>query len=107
LDTKNGAWAASSCSADRAVSDSLGADFGFEVRASHSAGACSGNPSRNVELKPKRFAAPEALAKPEAIIAANTSSTSIPRLAAATKRPEKAIGMHFLNPVPVMWPGSK
>jgi 3-hydroxybutyryl-CoA dehydrogenase len=40
--------------------------------------------------------------KPEAIIASNTSSISITRLAAATDRPAKFIGMHFMNPVPVM-----
>ena len=40
--------------------------------------------------------------KPEAIIASNTSSISITRLASVTKRPERFIGMHFMNPVPVM-----
>ncbi|MGD9866686.1 MAG: 3-hydroxybutyryl-CoA dehydrogenase [Hyphomicrobiales bacterium] len=40
--------------------------------------------------------------KPEAMLATNTSSISITRLAAATDRPEKFIGMHFMNPVPVM-----
>ncbi len=40
--------------------------------------------------------------KPEAIIASNTSSISITRLASITKRPERFIGMHFMNPVPVM-----
>ncbi len=40
--------------------------------------------------------------KPDAIIASNTSSISITRLAAATDRPEKFMGMHFMNPVPVM-----
>ena len=40
--------------------------------------------------------------KPETLIATNTSSISITRLAAATDRPEKFIGMHFMNPVPVM-----
>src|SRR5690606_3555982 len=40
--------------------------------------------------------------KPEAIIATNTSSISVTRLAAVTDRPEKFIGMHFMNPVPVM-----
>ena len=40
--------------------------------------------------------------KPEALIASNTSSISITRLASATDRPQKFIGMHFMNPVPVM-----
>ncbi len=40
--------------------------------------------------------------KPDAILASNTSSISITRLAAATKRPDKVVGMHFMNPVPVM-----
>ncbi len=40
--------------------------------------------------------------KPDALIASNTSSISITRLAAATDRPGKFIGMHFMNPVPVM-----
>src|SRR3569832_414358 len=42
------------------------------------------------------------LLKPSAMIASNTSSISITRLAAATDRPAKFIGMHFMNPVPVM-----
>lgn len=58
--------------------------------------------TENLELKLKLFAALDALAKPEAIIASNTSSISITRLAAATRRPEKVIGMHFFNPVPMM-----
>ena len=44
----------------------------------------------------------DALLKPEAILASNTSSISITELAAATQRPEKVVGMHFFNPVPVM-----
>jgi 3-hydroxybutyryl-CoA dehydrogenase len=56
----------------------------------------------NLELKLKLFAQLDGLAKPEAILATNTSSISITRLAAATKRPDKVIGMHFFNPVPVM-----
>ena len=42
------------------------------------------------------------LCKPETLLATNTSSISITRLAAATRRPEKVIGMHFMNPVPLM-----
>jgi 3-hydroxybutyryl-CoA dehydrogenase len=56
----------------------------------------------NLELKLKLFAQLDGLAKPDALIASNTSSISITRLAAATKRPDKVIGMHFFNPVPVM-----
>jgi len=58
--------------------------------------------TENLELKLKLFAALDALAKPEAVIASNTSSISITKLAAATKRPDKVIGMHFFNPVPMM-----
>jgi 3-hydroxybutyryl-CoA dehydrogenase len=56
----------------------------------------------NLELKLKLFGELDRLAKPGALIASNTSSISITRLAAATKRPDKVIGMHFFNPVPVM-----
>jgi 3-hydroxybutyryl-CoA dehydrogenase len=44
----------------------------------------------------------DAHCKPEAILASNTSSISLTRIAAVTNRPEKVIGMHFMNPVPVM-----
>ena len=44
----------------------------------------------------------DSIMKPDAIIASNTSSISITLLQAATRRPEKVIGMHFFNPVPVM-----
>lgn len=53
-------------------------------------------------VKRELFARLDGLAKPSAILASNTSSISITRLAAATKRPEQVIGMHFMNPVPVM-----
>jgi len=53
-------------------------------------------------VKRKIFVALCPYLKPEAIIATNTSSISITRLAAATDRPERFIGLHFMNPVPVM-----
>jgi 3-hydroxybutyryl-CoA dehydrogenase len=58
--------------------------------------------TENEGLKIKILQQIDAIAKPEAIIASNTSSISITKLAAATKRPDKFIGMHFFNPVPVM-----
>ncbi len=56
----------------------------------------------NEEVKRGLFTRLDALLAPGAILASNTSSISITRLAAATKRPESVIGMHFMNPVPVM-----
>ena len=58
--------------------------------------------TENLPLKLDIFARLDAAAKPGAIIASNTSSISITKLAAATKRPDRVIGMHFFNPVPVM-----
>jgi 3-hydroxybutyryl-CoA dehydrogenase len=54
------------------------------------------------EVKTEIFRDLDRLTRPEVILASNTSSISITRLAAQTKRPEKVIGMHFFNPVPVM-----
>ncbi len=54
------------------------------------------------EVKRKIFSALCQVVKPEAILASNTSSISITRLAAATDRPERFIGIHFMNPVPLM-----
>jgi 3-hydroxybutyryl-CoA dehydrogenase len=54
------------------------------------------------EIKQQLFESLDRLCKPGAILASNTSSISITRLAAVTKRPEAFIGMHFMNPVPVM-----
>lgn len=54
------------------------------------------------EVKRKIFHDVCAVLKPEAIVASNSSSISITRLAASTDRPEKFIGIHFMNPVPVM-----
>ena len=56
----------------------------------------------NLAAKVGLFERLDRLAKEECILASNTSSISITRIAAATKRPEKVIGMHFMNPVPVM-----
>jgi 3-hydroxybutyryl-CoA dehydrogenase len=58
--------------------------------------------TENLDLKLKIFRQLDELAPAGAIIASNTSSISITRLAASTKRPDKVIGMHFFNPVPVM-----
>jgi 3-hydroxybutyryl-CoA dehydrogenase len=54
------------------------------------------------ELKSQVFEALDAACAPEAILASNTSSLPITRLAAVTRRPAKVVGMHFMNPVPVM-----
>ena len=58
--------------------------------------------AENVELKLKLFRELDAATPPRAILASNTSSISITLIAAATKRPDRVIGMHFFNPVPVM-----
>jgi 3-hydroxybutyryl-CoA dehydrogenase len=58
--------------------------------------------TENVDLKFKIFRELDQVCSPETILASNTSSISITRIAAQTKRPEKVIGMHFMNPVPVM-----
>jgi len=54
------------------------------------------------EIKTEIFRDLDGLARPEVILASNTSSISITKLGALTKRPDKVIGMHFFNPVPVM-----
>jgi 3-hydroxybutyryl-CoA dehydrogenase len=54
------------------------------------------------EIKRKIFAQVSAILKPDAILGTNTSSISITRLAASTDRPERFIGIHFMNPVPLM-----
>ncbi len=56
----------------------------------------------NFEVKQSLFRELDQRCSPETILASNTSSISITRLAAATGRPERVIGMHFMNPVPVM-----
>lgn len=58
--------------------------------------------TENTEVKLKIFRDLDELCEPNTILASNTSSISITRIAAATKRPDKVIGMHFMNPVPIM-----
>jgi 3-hydroxybutyryl-CoA dehydrogenase len=58
--------------------------------------------TENEQVKVKIFQSVVPIARPDAILATNTSSISITRLASATDRPERFIGIHFMNPVPVM-----
>lgn len=58
--------------------------------------------TENLELKLKIFKDLDAFARPEAILASNTSSISITKIASVTNRGDKVIGMHFMNPVPIM-----
>ena len=56
----------------------------------------------NLDAKRALFTSLDAMTKPQTILASNTSSISITVLGAATKRPDKVLGMHFMNPVPLM-----
>jgi 3-hydroxybutyryl-CoA dehydrogenase len=76
--------------AARALDDCAGADLAIEAIV------------ENEGVKKEIFRKLDALLRPEAILASNTSSISITALAAATGRPERFIGMHFMNPPPVM-----
>ena len=58
--------------------------------------------TENLELKSDIFRDLDGIARPEVILASNTSSISITKLGSVTKRARKVIGMHFMNPVPVM-----
>jgi 3-hydroxybutyryl-CoA dehydrogenase len=58
--------------------------------------------TENIDLKLKIFAELDSICAPEVILASNTSSISITKIASVTQRPDKVIGMHFMNPVPVM-----
>ena len=58
--------------------------------------------SENFDIKKKIFEQLDEITSPDAILSSNTSSISITKIAAVTKRPEKVIGMHFFNPVPLM-----
>ncbi len=72
------------------LQDTAGADFVIEAA------------SENMDIKVKIFRRLDELAKPGVILATNTSSLPITEIAAVTGRPESVIGMHFMNPVPVM-----
>lgn len=63
---------------------------------------CIESASENLAAKKSLFGFLDAVAPPTAVLATNTSSISITKIAAATRRPQKVIGMHFMNPVPVM-----
>ena len=56
----------------------------------------------DVDIKSRVFGAMDEIARPDVILASNTSSISITKIASKTKRPGKVIGMHFMNPVPMM-----
>lgn len=58
--------------------------------------------AEKIEIKGKVFSQLDSICKPDCILASNTSSLPITEIAAYTKRPDKVIGMHFMNPVPVM-----
>ena len=58
--------------------------------------------NEDLKVKTEVFKALDQIAAPETILASNTSSISITKLGAVTRRPDKVIGMHFMNPVPVM-----
>lgn len=58
--------------------------------------------TEDIELKKRIFRRLDAIVRPEVILATNTSSISIAAIAAVTKRPDRVLGMHFFNPVPVM-----
>ena len=58
--------------------------------------------TENFEIKKQIFEKLDTITSPDAILSSNTSSISITKIAAVTKRPDKVIGMHFFNPVPLM-----
>ncbi|MCG8426983.1 MAG: 3-hydroxybutyryl-CoA dehydrogenase [Chromatiales bacterium] len=58
--------------------------------------------SENIDIKDQVFRDLDRICKPETVLATNTSSISLTRIARVTSRPEKVIGMHFMNPVPLM-----
>jgi 3-hydroxybutyryl-CoA dehydrogenase len=90
LDENKGKAAFQNLSTSLSITDAKGADAAVEAV------------TENEELKKKLFRELDAAVQPGGILASNTSSIPITRLAAVTKRPESVIGMHFMNPVPLM-----
>ncbi|KAF0852714.1 mitochondrial 3-hydroxybutyryl-CoA dehydrogenase [Andalucia godoyi] len=76
--------------------------FSSKIEDLSSADFCIEAVSENTELKQNVFRALDKVAGPDTILATNTSSISITKIAAVTSRPEKVIGMHFFYPVPVL-----
>ena len=77
-------------------------ETGTQLEAAHAADLVIEAIVENEEIKKDVFRTLDATVQPDAVLASNTSSISITRLAAATSRPDLVIGMHFMNPVPVM-----
>ncbi len=73
-----------------------------DMKALHQASVVVEAVTEDLEVKSKVFQALDQVTPPAAVLASNTSSISITKLAAVTSRPDKVIGMHFMNPVPVM-----
>src|SRR5687767_648037 len=76
--------------------------LGTSIEAARDASLVVEAATENTELKFKLFSDLDRLVNADAILASNTSSISITEIAARTKRPDKVVGMHFMNPVPLM-----
>ena len=77
-------------------------DLDLDIEAASEASLIIEAASEDSSLKYRIFTDLDRIAKPATVLATNTSSISITEIAARTKRPERVIGMHFMNPVPVM-----
>ncbi len=84
----------------KAITDKI--SFTTDLKAAADADLVVEAAIENLDIKKSVFAELDAICKPETILASNTSSISITAIAAATKRPDKFIGMHFFNPATVM-----
>lgn len=87
---------------DEVTSVSKRLQFSTELRSAAGSELVVEAVNENLDLKTKIFSQLDEVCPPETVLASNTSSISITRIAAATTRPERVIGMHFMNPVPVM-----